>query len=35
MQNVKSFLDNLHFAILILHFPIPLQRNKNEAHHLL
>jgi len=35
MQNAKSFLDNLHFAILILHFPIPLQRNKHEAHHLL
>jgi len=27
MQNAKSFLENLHFAILILHFLIPLQRN--------
>ena len=35
MQNAKLFLENLHFSILILHFPIPLQRNKHEAHHLL
>jgi len=34
MQNAKSFLENLHFAILILHFSIPLQRNKHEARHL-
>jgi len=35
VQNAKSFLDNLHFAVFILHFPIPLQRNKHKAHHLL
>jgi len=35
MQNAKSFLENPHFAILILHFPISQQRNKHEAHHLL
>jgi len=35
MQNAKSFLENLHFAILILYFQIPLRRNKHKARHLL
>jgi len=34
MRTAKSFLVNLHFAILILHFQIPLQCNKHEAHDL-